>query len=77
MLRVTRNAAKPVPVWAPFPRLGGSLVLPGDLVMAHGANATGVYGNVSLLPVLIHLSQVFYYIGKDLFGRVVEIVGRS
>lgn len=52
-------------------------MLPGDLVMAHGANATGVYGNVSLLPVLIHLSQVFYYIGKDLFGRVVEIVGRS
>lgn len=66
-----RECSKTVPVWTPFPRLGGSLVLPGDLVMAHGANATGAYGNVSLLHQFSSISlKCFIILEKISLGEL-------
>lgn len=77
MLQVTGNAAKPCLSgcfshgWvAPWCSL---VILSWHTVLSHQCS----WERFTPASVLIHLSQVFYYIGKNLFGRVVEIMGRS
>lgn len=67
-----RECSKTVPVWTPFPWLGGSLVILSWHTVLMPPVLMGTFHSCI---ILIHLSQVFYYIGKNLFGRVVEIIG--